>query len=65
MPDATEAIVPVPAEEVLAQEPVKACPVCPGTKKDLDECVVINGETNCGDLVEAHKQCMRDLGFSI
>jgi len=24
-----------------------------------------NGEEKCGELIEAHKQCMRDLGFKI
>ena len=23
------------------------------------------GEEHCGDLIEAHKQCMRNLGFKI
>lgn len=27
--------------------------------------VLENGEENCGKLIEAHKQCMRDQGFNI
>lgn len=27
--------------------------------------IMQNGEENCGDLIEKHKQCMRDLGFKI
>ncbi|CAL1538371.1 unnamed protein product [Lymnaea stagnalis] len=43
----------------------KACCACPETKKARDECVIERGEENCGDLIEKHKQCMRDLGFKI
>ena len=27
--------------------------------------VIQNGEEHCQDQIEAHKQCMRDLGFNI
>ena len=27
--------------------------------------IMENGEENCQDLIEAHKKCMRDLGFKI
>lgn len=30
-----------------------------------DECIMEKGEENCGDLIEAHKACMRALGFKI
>ncbi|CRK91261.1 CLUMA_CG004941, isoform A [Clunio marinus] len=43
----------------------KACCACPETKKIRDECIMEKGEENCGDLIEKHKQCMRDLGFKI
>ena len=52
--------------DVAAEKPkMKACCACPETKKSRDECIVEKGEENCGDLIEAHKQCMRDLGFNI
>jgi len=60
-----------PVKEVVAEEqkeeskPLKPCCSCPETKKVRDECIMENGEENCGDLIEAHKQCMRDLGFNI
>ena len=52
-------------EEVVEKKPLKPCCACPETKKPRDECIMENGEENCGDLIEAHKQCMRDLGFKI
>lgn len=30
-----------------------------------DECVLLNGEEHCLNLIEAHKKCLRDLGFQI
>lgn len=46
-------------------KPLKPCCVCLDTKGKRDECVINRGEENCGDVIEAHKQCMRDLGFNI
>ena len=51
--------------EEVEKKPLKPCCACPETKKPRDECIMENGEENCGDLIEAHKQCMRDLGFKI
>ena len=47
------------------KKPLKPCCACPETKKPRDECIMEKGEENCGDLIEAHKQCMRALGFKI
>jgi len=44
---------------------LRPCCACPETKKVRDECIIEKGEENCLDLIEAHKQCMRDLGFKI
>ncbi|KAJ1993297.1 Cytochrome c oxidase copper chaperone [Dimargaris cristalligena] len=44
---------------------LKPCCACPETKKARDECVLMKGEENCQDLIEKHKQCLRDLGFKI
>ncbi|GFR62985.1 cytochrome c oxidase copper chaperone, partial [Elysia marginata] len=50
----------------LEQKPkLRPCCACPETKKLRDECIIERGEENCGDLIEKHKQCMRDLGFKI
>ncbi|VDN02949.1 unnamed protein product [Thelazia callipaeda] len=39
----------------------KPCCACPETKKARDECVILFGEEHCGELIEAHKRCMRQL----
>ena len=52
------------AEEVKAA-PEACAEACPETAKSRDACIKEKGEENCGDLVEAHKQCMRDLGLKI
>lgn len=44
---------------------LKACCACPETKQVRDECIIAKGPENCQDLIEAHKKCMRDLGFKI
>jgi len=57
----------VKAEETPKEEkkPLKPCCACPETKKPRDACIIEKGEENCGELIEAHKKCMRDLGFNI
>jgi len=55
--------VPVAAEEV--KEKPKPCCACPETKAVRDKCVIEKGEENCSDEIEAHKKCMRDMGFKI
>jgi cytochrome c oxidase assembly protein subunit 17 len=55
-----------PAAEATEEKPkLKPCCACPETKGARDECIVLNGEEACGDLIEEHKKCMRDLGFKI
>jgi len=44
---------------------LKPCCACPETRKPRDECIAAKGEENCGELIEAHKACMRALGFKI
>ncbi|CAG0917012.1 unnamed protein product [Notodromas monacha] len=44
---------------------LKPCCACPETKKVRDECIMQEGEENCQHLIEAHKACMRSLGFNI
>ncbi|XP_075209984.1 cytochrome c oxidase copper chaperone COX17 [Lycorma delicatula] len=53
--------------ESAAQEPkkLKPCCACPETKKARDACIVENGEENCKSLIEAHRECMRKMGFNI
>lgn len=46
-------------------KPLKPCCACPETKKTRDQCVFNLGEENCLDMIKAHQQCLRDLGFKI
>ncbi|KAJ1924647.1 Cytochrome c oxidase copper chaperone [Tieghemiomyces parasiticus] len=46
-------------------EKLKPCCACPETKKARDDCVLYKGEENCQDLIEKHRQCLRDLGFKV
>ncbi|GJJ73248.1 cytochrome c oxidase assembly protein subunit 17 [Entomortierella parvispora] len=46
-------------------KPLKPCCACPETKKARDQCVFNLGEENCLDMIKAHQQCLRDLGFKI
>lgn len=43
----------------------KICCACPNSKKARDECIVLNGEEACKQLIEAHKQCLRSEGFNV
>ncbi|KAL2081091.1 hypothetical protein ACEWY4_022944 [Coilia grayii] len=47
------------------KKPLKPCCACPETKKARDACIIEKGEESCTDLIEAHKDCMRALGFKI
>ncbi|VDK85197.1 unnamed protein product [Litomosoides sigmodontis] len=43
----------------------KPCCACPETKKARDECMILFGEERCGELIEAHKRCMRQYGYEV
>ena len=45
--------------------PLKPCCVCLDTKQLRDVCVIEKGREQCLDLIEAHKACMRNLGFNV
>ncbi|XP_074551201.1 cytochrome c oxidase copper chaperone [Halichoeres trimaculatus] len=47
------------------KKPLKPCCACPETKKVRDACIIEKGEENCTVLIDAHKDCMRALGFKI
>ncbi|XP_058831237.1 cytochrome c oxidase copper chaperone [Topomyia yanbarensis] len=54
------------AADAKSEKPkCKACCACPETKRARDSCIMERGEENCGELIEKHKQCMRDMGFNI
>ncbi|XP_067402108.1 cytochrome c oxidase copper chaperone isoform X2 [Emydura macquarii macquarii] len=54
-----------PGPEPPEKKPLKACCACPETKKARDACIIEKGEEHCGPLIEAHKECMRALGFKL
>ncbi|XP_024116345.1 cytochrome c oxidase copper chaperone [Oryzias melastigma] len=58
-------VEPPPTPENTEKKPLKPCCACPETKKVRDACIIEKGEENCGDLIEAHKECMRSLGFKV
>lgn len=55
-------------------ETLNRCCACPETKKARDDCFLrfgSNADDNadsgdkCRDIVEQHRQCMRNLGFNV
>ncbi|XP_023129190.1 cytochrome c oxidase copper chaperone [Amphiprion ocellaris] len=56
---------PPAAESTEQKKPLRPCCACPETKKVRDACIIEKGEENCTALIEAHKDCMRALGFKI
>ncbi|XP_029434418.1 cytochrome c oxidase copper chaperone isoform X2 [Rhinatrema bivittatum] len=51
--------------EAQEKKPLKPCCACPETKQARDSCIIEKGEENCQALIEAHKECMRALGFKV
>lgn len=51
--------------EKSGEKKLKPCCACPETKKARDACIIEKGEVNCQSLIEAHKECMRKMGFNI
>eukprot|EP00968_Pinguiococcus_pyrenoidosus_P026197 scaffold7060_cov280-Pinguiococcus_pyrenoidosus.AAC.2 len=49
----------------LGKSGKKICCSCPETRRVRDECVVMNGESACSELIEAHKVCLRHEGFQV
>lgn len=66
MSSTTDVNPPAPSEGRGEEKPkLRPCCACPETKRARDECIIENGEANCTDLIEAHKNCMRKLGFKV
>ncbi|CAK9798800.1 Cytochrome c oxidase copper chaperone [Anthophora plagiata] len=63
--DKTSQVSAKSGEVEKSDKPLKPCCACPETKKIRDECIITKGEENCRHLIEAHKACMRSLGFNI
>ncbi|XP_063812932.1 cytochrome c oxidase copper chaperone [Pseudophryne corroboree] len=47
------------------KKPLRPCCACPETKKARDACIIQKGEERCREMIEAHKKCMRSLGFKV
>jgi len=62
MPGKDEKAPPVQTDE---KKKLKPCCACPETKVPRDACIIENGEENCQELIQAHKECMRKMGFNI
>lgn len=56
---------PTKAAPKLGKSGKKICCSCPNTKSARDLCVVEKGEDSCADLIEAHKECLREEGFTV
>ncbi|XP_064606919.1 cytochrome c oxidase copper chaperone-like [Liolophura sinensis] len=55
----------MPEDKPTEEKKLKPCCACPETKKVRDACIIEKGQEECGDLIEAHKECMRKLGFKV
>nr|XP_040056540.1 cytochrome c oxidase copper chaperone isoform X1 [Gasterosteus aculeatus aculeatus]XP_040056541.1 cytochrome c oxidase copper chaperone isoform X1 [Gasterosteus aculeatus aculeatus] len=65
MSTVSAACVEPAADATQQKKPLKPCCACPETKKVRDACIIEKGEESCAVLIEAHKDCMRALGFKI
>ncbi|XP_011297392.1 cytochrome c oxidase copper chaperone [Fopius arisanus] len=65
MGNAAPQAVAVEAKSQKDEKKLKPCCACPETKKIRDTCIMEKGQEECGHLIEAHKACMRHLGFNI
>lgn len=57
--------VPKSGNATTETKKLKPCCACPETKRARDACIMENGEENCQSYIEAHKECMRKMGFNI
>ncbi|XP_050392896.1 cytochrome c oxidase copper chaperone [Patella vulgata] len=55
----------MPEEKKDGEKKLKPCCACPETRKPRDQCIFEKGESECQELIEAHKECMRKLGFKV
>ena len=49
----------------LGKSGKKICCSCPETKTKRDICMVEKGESECAEMIEAHKECLRSEGFTV
>lgn len=53
------------APETEKKPPCKICCACPETREPRDECILHKGEEQCAEYIEAHKECLRGMGFKV
>lgn len=61
----SDSTVSQPSQQTEEKPKLKICCACPETKKKRDECVIMNGEDNCKNLIEDHLVCLRKAGFKV
>ena len=64
----TKAVDAAPKEQPkVGKSGKKICCSCPETKKPRDLCTLEHGPDSdkCKDLIEAHKVCLRQEGFTV
>ncbi|CAL1275948.1 unnamed protein product [Larinioides sclopetarius] len=44
---------------------LKPCCACPETRKVRDACIAEKGAEACSKELEAHKECMKKMGFNV
>ncbi|CAM9867243.1 unnamed protein product [Ectocarpus sp. 12 AP-2014] len=67
-PSSSQTLVPVSGTAKppkVGKSGKKICCSCPDTKAARDDCVIMNGEEECKNFIEAHKECLRSEGFDI
>ncbi|KXS18430.1 cytochrome C oxidase copper chaperone [Gonapodya prolifera JEL478] len=65
---APSSLPPPKPTDTPAEPKCKPCCACPDTRQARDDCMIMygeDGETKCAQLIKAHQQCMRDMGFNI
>ncbi|KAI8611955.1 cytochrome c oxidase copper chaperone-like protein [Chytriomyces sp. MP71] len=60
-------VAPTVSPEPATVPTCKPCCACPDTRAVRDECVITYGEESakCQELIAAHQDCMRKMGFNI
>ena len=48
-----------------SEKKLRPCCACPETRELRDQCIFNKGEENCLKYIEAHKKCLKDLGFQV
>ena len=65
MADAAEGRTEAVAAPEQAKPKCRICCACPETRTVRDECVLHKGEADCEEYIEAHKVCLRGMGFKV